>query len=570
MATNTTKKNQPEQIEMTPDGFIARYGERRYELRAIERPNDSRLKATVKAVNGQPGRFHIDTVDFYLSRSRRVFISEVARLFREPTPTIEEDVTHLITQIENYAAEQAEAARPTVILLSELEREEGLSFAQGADLIPQILADLEQLGLVGEATNKLLLYLAMTSRKMEDPLAVQILSGSGAGKSYLQDAVLSLCPPEDLIKVTSLTDQALFYKGQDALKQKVLALEEVAGATGARYALRNLISSKRLNIESTTKNPTTGKLESQLHTVNGPTAVFETTTNPDTDPETKSRYIILSVDESLAQTRAILQAQRTLHTIEGWLSRKKREAIVKRHHAFQRLLKPVIVVNPFEPFLTYSDEWLSVRRDQPKYLNLILAVTFLHQHQRPAKTHPEFGEYIETTLEDIAVAHDLAHQLFGHSLDELSAPSRELLKLLSSHVQKRAQDAGIQISDVQFNRREIREAIRWSDTRLRTHLDELTRLEYIHALSGRFGQAYRYRLLVQPEELAQPGKFLLGLKSVEELKKNANLAGLKGDLAPTSRKPSARLKAGSNSSQAKTSAKRPSSLAARAGERIRK
>src|SRR5580700_4662386 len=110
MTSMPAKKTKPEQIEMTPDGFVARYGERRYELRAIERPNDSRLKATVKAVNGQPGRFHIDTVDFYLSRSRRVFISEVARLFREPTPTIEEDVTHLITQIENYAAKQAEAA----------------------------------------------------------------------------------------------------------------------------------------------------------------------------------------------------------------------------------------------------------------------------------------------------------------------------------------------------------------------------------------------------------------------------------------------------------------------------
>jgi cell division protein FtsW (lipid II flippase) len=40
----------------------------------------------------------------------------------------------------------------------------------------------------------LVLYLAMTSRKLDDPLAVQVLSSSGSGKSHLQDAVLSLCP----------------------------------------------------------------------------------------------------------------------------------------------------------------------------------------------------------------------------------------------------------------------------------------------------------------------------------------------------------------------------------------
>jgi len=528
MTSMPAKKNKPEQIEMTPDGFVARYSERRYELRAIERPNDSRLKATVKAVNGQPGRFHIDTVDFYLSRSRRVFISEVARLFREGTPVIEEDVTHLITQLERYAAEQAELNRPVVVLMNESDRARTLKFAEQPDLIRQIENDLDQLGLVGESANKLLLYLAMTSRKMEEPLAVQILSGSGSGKSHLQDTVLSLCPPEDLTKVTSLTDQALFYKGQDALRHKVLALEEVTGSAGARYALRNLISSRRLTIESTTKNPMTGRLESQLHTVNGPTAVFETTTNPETDAETKSRYIILSVDESKAQTRAILEAQRMRHTLEGWVARQRREEIMKRHQDFQRLLKPVPVINPFEPLLTYAEsDWLSVRRDQPKYLNLILVVTFLHQFQRPRKCHPQFGEYIETTLEDVAVANDLAHQLFGQSLDELSIPSRDLLRLIAAHVEERGERAGVAWSDVQFSRRDLREAIRWSDTRLRIHLAELMRLEYIQSVSGRLGQTYRYKLLLRPAETDRPGRFMLGLKTVDQLQLNPDPADKK-------------------------------------------
>ena len=90
--------------------------------------------------------------------------------------------------------------------------------------------------------------------------------------------------------------------------------------------------------------------------------------------------------------------------------RQNRERILRRHHAFQRLLRPVPVINPFEPLLSYPDEHLLVRRDHPKYLQLILAVAFLHQMQRPLRQDPELGDYVEATLEDMAMANGLAHR----------------------------------------------------------------------------------------------------------------------------------------------------------------
>jgi len=539
-----------EKIEMTPDGFIARYGNRRYQLRAIEQQGASRLRATVKAVSGDPanaGRFHIDTVDFYLSRSRRMFMGEAARLFRVAVEIVEADVNRLISQVEAYAQKQLEGTQNQTVLVSDTDKAEALKLGKHPDLAEEILRDMEKLGLVGEATNKLIGYLVMTSRKMPDPLALLTLSGSGSGKSHLQDTILCLCPDEELIKLTSLTDRALFYKGEDSLKHKVLAVEELAGAQGADYAIRNLISAKKLVIESTIKNPLTGKLETQVNTVHGPTAVFQTTTNPQTDAETRSRFIIVSVDESPEQTRAILTAQRQSHTREGWRQRLLREAILKRHHAFQRLLKPLKVINPFEPLLSYPDEHLLVRRDQPKYLNLILAVTFLHQLQRPMQNDAELGDYIETTLDDIAIANEVAHQLFGHSLDDLSQPGRELLRLIADYMAQKGGSATGKMASgatTTFNRRELREAFKWGDTRLRTHLDELVEMEYVVPLSGRFGQTYQYRLVYEPEQHAEGGRFLAGLKSVEQLRKEANLAGVltnlapqNGHLAPTSQVP---------------------------------
>jgi DNA primase len=504
---------------LLPHGFALTCANRRYEVVAVMKSGVARLKATVKVLGAAPGRFHVEALDLYSSRARRMLAAEAGRLFGVPAETCEADLGRVLVEAERHVEQHAAAP---VAILTEADRAEALKLGKSADLVGAIQRDLGKLGIVGEETNRLLLYLAMTSRKTDDPLAVQMLSSSGSGKSHLQDAVLSLCPEEDLIKLTSLSDQALFYKGEDSLRHKALALEEVAGAEGARYAIRNLISAKKLTIETTVKSPATGRMETQVNTVHGPTAVFETTTQPDTDPETKSRYLLLSIDESPEQTRLIAEAQRQRHTLDALIARKEREAVRRRHHAFQRLLRPLCVVNPFEPLLGYGDERLTTRRDQPKYLNLILAVAFLHQLQRPVRMHPVLGDYIEATLDDIAIANDLAAELFGASLDELSAPGRRLAVQIADYVAAR----GSGWSKIDFGRRELREAIKWSDTRLRVHLGELICLEYLAPVCGQNGSAFRYRLLVSPEVLRQGGGFATGLRSVEELRKAANLAGL--------------------------------------------
>jgi DNA primase catalytic core len=521
--SDQTAQAAQEQVAATADGFTANYSGRKYELRAIEKPGASRLKATIRAVGSQ-GRFVIDTVDFYLSRSRRGFMSEAARLFGENVEVIEADTNKLIEQLESYVSHQA-AGASTVTVVSDADKAEGMKLGRQPDLAGEILRDMERLGLVGETINKLVGYLVMTSRKLADPLALLILSGSGAGKSLLQDTLLKLCPDEDLIKLTSLSDRALFYKGEDSLKNKVLAVEEVAGAEGAYYAIRNLISAKKLVIETTVKNPLTGQLTTQVNTVNGPTAVFQTTTQPDLDAETRSRFIVTSIDETPEQTRAILEAQRNSHTLDGLRRRIQREAVIQRHHAFQRLLRPLAVVNPFEPLLSYTEDRLAVRRDNPKYLTLILAVTFLHQLQRPVKHDAVCGDYIETTLDDIAIANELATALFGQSLDDLSRPGQQLLALVLDYVQSQAAQQKTTADKITFSRRELRESLKWSEYQLRTYLRELAELEYVWPLAGRQGQPFRYRLLYDGE--AQAGeRFLAGIKSVDQLQQEAATLGM--------------------------------------------
>ena len=430
----TTKKEKtieiikPKEIE---NGFIFERCQRKYIIRGIE-GSLNKCKANLRIEN--KNKFHIDTVDLYSSRARRAFIRDAVQLFGEEQETVEKDMDHIITATEKYMEEKRNHRdKEKVIIMSGEEKEEALRFGRNKNLIQEILKDIEKSGYIGEEMNKLISYLALTSRKMDDPLSILIISGSGAGKSSLQDTLLNLCPPEDLVKLTSLTGKALFYKKETALSHKVLAIEEERGAEDATYAIRNLISSKVLTIEATIKDMATGKMTTMENTVKGPTSVFKTTTDPATDPETKSRFITLSIDESREQTKRVLQYQRESYTLEGFFRKKEKQQIIERHHNFQRLLKPVSVFNPYAKLLTYLDDRVLVRCEHPKYMNIINGIAFLHQMQREIKYIERNGitlKYIEVTLEDIQLANEIAHTILGKSLSELTEPSRGLLNLI--------------------------------------------------------------------------------------------------------------------------------------------
>ena len=517
-------------------GFSVTYGLRRYDIRGWEK-GPRKLRATVRVEHA--GKLHVDTLDFYSARARSQLAQDVCRLFAEMPETIEADIQRLILECEKHQPHDpnASAAACPVPSLTADERREVEAFGAAPDLIAQILRDFEACGLIGEESNKLLGYIAMTSRKRDVPLSMLILSSSGAGKTALQDAVMAFCPPEDLIKLTALSGKALFYKEQMSLKHKVLALEEGDGAQDASYAIRNLISARELVTESTIKDLVTGRLVTMENRVEGPTAVFLTTTNPEIDAETKSRFFVTSVDESREQTRKILAFQRERHLSDGPAENAARETVLRKHRNFQRLLKPLPVKNPYAAQLTYGDDRLQGRRDQPKYLNLIKAVAFLRQMQKQTRLEGGNGtaaEVIEVDAEDIALANRLAHEILGHSLDELSRPGRDLLASLDDLVKARLKEkkrdsdpvTGLGAGEhaprgagVLFSRREVREFTGWTNTRLHIHLKELVDFEYLAVDAGRNGLPYRYRL-VWDGQGADGKRFVLGLKDVKDLQKS--------------------------------------------------
>jgi DNA primase len=503
----------------TPYGFVVGYGSRQYEIKGIQR-GGTQLKVTVKASKDVGGNlpFELSTIDLYSTRSRIWFGKLCADLFGASEELVKEDIGKILTLVEGYKPENKETAacEPT-----EAEKAEALKFLKSPDMFGEILTDLETLGVTGEETNKLVGYLAAVSRKLDDPLSVLIQSRSAAGKSTLQDAVLSLVPDEDYVKYTRITDQALFYKDEDSIAHKILAIEEEVGMGGAAYSIRNIQSSKKITVAATGKDPGTGKMRTEEYTVNGPVAVMITTTAAELEGETASRFLFLTIDESTKMTDAIHRMQREAETLEGLVRKKRSEHIIQKHHTAQRLLKPLAVVNPFTRYLSYPNRSIRTRRDHKKYLGLIRTVAYLHQYQREVKTVDVEGkqvEYIEVTLDDIDKANQLANKVLGHCLDELAPPSRTLLTGIYEMVKDVAEKQDGGIDEVYFTRRMIREHTGWNDWQIKAHIKQLEELEYLNVRIGSRGKEYAYALNYkgQGEECS---RFYMNLTSVKEIKK---------------------------------------------------
>jgi DNA primase len=305
---------------------------------------------------------------------------------------------------------------------------------------------------------------------------------------------------------------------------------EEAGAEKASYALKLLQSEGELTIASTGKDPTTGKMVTQEYHVQGPVMIFLTTTAIDMDEELQNRCLTLAVDESAEQTGRIHQWQRERRTLAGLIAKEERQDLLKKLRNAQRLLAPVRIVNRYAPDLTFANERTRHRRDNEKYLTLIDAITLLHQYQRPRGQHLVNGrtvEVLETTLDDIALANELAPEVLGRSLDELPPQTRRLLGHIRGLIKRR--NEGGKTAAAMFSRKELREACGWSLTQVRVHLERLVDLEYLAIRRGRLGSQFIYELLVDvdaAEKLAH-----IGLIDIERLRTTHQAHDYKSNLA---------------------------------------
>jgi hypothetical protein len=400
--------------------------------------------------------------------------------------------------------------------LSEKEQQEARALLQDQNFLLRFLDDIGRLGCAGEEENKITLYLALTSRKLDEPIDIVVKGDSSGGKSFLVERVAEFHPREEVLQFTWISAKALLYRPDD-LSHKAIIIYEKVGSEQADYSIRTIQSEKKLRGSTVEMNAKTGRFETRDVEVSGPVAFIETTTKGSLHPENATRVFDLRVDESEEQTEAIFAAQDARH-MEMEIDR---EALLRPWRNAQRLVKSYPVIIPFVERIRFPTRPLRVRRDRPRFLALIEASCLLHQFQRNKKII-NGTEYLVATPEDYGVAYRLAHKILGHSLKGTTPQVEWVVKTVMEMTKEDPSKT--------FTCKDLRSWLGCSRPTAAKHVNAAIRSGYIEFAQKTEGTEHRYRLvrewdeeeslLISPEELAaqlgtalQPANLSTAVKS---------------------------------------------------------
>lgn len=447
-----------------------------------------RMRITLK-VHRYDNEFHAlrHSIDLYNANGVEKLVRKLAEFLELGTGTIRRGLQELINLLEKYRLEkidEKENEEAEEYLLTKEQRRSALRFLQSPNLLERTNKRIGNSGVVGEETNRLLMYLIFTSRKTKRPLNCISFGSSGSGKTHLQTKVAELIPFEDKVELTVLSANALYYMKRHELKHKLVLIEDLDGAEQVLYPLRELQTRNRIT-KSVVQKGIGGQGTTKHLTVEGPVSVAGCTTQESIYEDNSNRSFLLYIDESQEQDECIMNYQRKIFAgrIDVELEQQSAELLQN----VQRLLKPIKVVNPYAEYLSLPKSVFKPRRTNAHYLAFIEAITFYHQHQREKLYDTDTGEeYIQTTIEDIENANKLITDVLLRKSDPLNGATRNYLERLKTYVTNKGNTV--------FNNQEIRRSFRIAETTLRRYHHTLLQEGYIKRNKDEDAGSYAYEL----------------------------------------------------------------------------
>lgn len=440
------------------------------------------LRVNIRAGNGRVSYY--DSIDLYSSRGRSSFAQGLYRTWGAVPERVETDLIKILEYLERERDERLMRKDTSVKHdMSEEEKEIGMKLLLDKNLFTTIARDMTAMGYIGEELNKILMYLCASSRKLDDPISVLIISQSSSGKSYLVDTVRRLMPPEEVVAITSLSDQALNYI--DDLMHKFLILGEAVHGETVEYQIREMLSGKELSRLVTVKDPETGRMQSEVMRTPVVVSSVMSGTNSAINPENASRCFVVNTDESSEQTKRIQESQRYKYSLEKLKSGgREKDVIIKTHRAAQRLLKKVNIVNDFAPFLNFPVKLMRTRRDHDRFMDLIACVCFLRQYQKKEERDGDIS-FIRCDLEDYKVAYTIMVEgILSSSMKEIPAAVQILYEQMRSFAKQEAKKQALEVTEISMTQRQIREYTGQNQTSVKTGIRQLLDYEYVSVVHG--------------------------------------------------------------------------------------
>ena len=428
------------------------------------------------------------TLDLYNDNQVEKFVRKIAERLEIGTSIVRRTLQEVTKELENYRfllIEQYEASMmPYRKELSAIEEKEAIKFLRSKDLLSKTNKLIGKSGVIGEENNRQTMFLIFTSRKTNNPLHCISLGSSGVGKTHLQSSISALIPEEDVIEVTNLSANALYYFARTELSHKIIVIEDLDGAASVLYIIRELASKKTIKkrVVHKDKNGNTKTIEL---IVEGPVCIAGATTQENIYEDNANRSFLLYIDESAEQDQRIMHFQRLLSA--GKINLDEQLQAKQQLQNLQRILKPIKVINPFAEYLELPQSVFKPRRTNSHYLQFIEVITFYKQYQREQQVNKETGElFIETTIEDIQEANELIIDVLLRKSDTINGACRNHLERLKDYLKQNNQTT--------FTNAEIRRNLRVKESTLRNYNKQLLLEAYITKIKGKKGQTYYYQI----------------------------------------------------------------------------
>lgn len=432
-------------------------------------------------------RKHRNKIDLFDRNQLLGFSKLVTELEYLDAIQFESHLVKLTDELEKYRDTKFELKSSETIknkqinLLPPEKQRKAIEFLSGSNLINRIDELIETSGVVGESSNRKMLFVIASTYKMFNPLHALVQGTSGSGKSHLINSIAGLMPQEDILNMTRVTSKSFYHYKDDELIRKLVLIQDFDGLDEeAQYAFREMQSAGFVS-SSTTYKDQFGKLISTVKRVDAQFASMVATTHSEIYFDNMSRSIVVGVDESEEQTLRIIQHQNK--KTAGLIDMKQVNEAKELLQDVIRTLKPFEVVNRYADKLQLPVEAKMLRRLNNHYQSFVNQITLLHQFQREVD---EQGRLIATP-EDLKLACEILFEAIMWKIDELDSSLRQFFEQLKSYLTAKGPNA-------RFTTREVRLAFNISKTQMFRYMEELRSLEYIQVAGGSSNRGYEYHV----------------------------------------------------------------------------
>jgi DNA primase len=447
------------------------------------------MKITL-VIENEDGYKSRNKLDLYEDKQVEKLCKDVSERLQLRRDLLEQDVYKLTDLLDRYRDEelkqsQSEKEADIIVPLTEKQKQQLESFATKPQLIKRLNELLGKTGIVGEEQNRIFLLLVAISHKMDSPSHALIQGSSGSGKTKLLKQIVSCMPREKVTLLTRMTDKALYNYQWNYFNNRLFCLEDMDGLSEeAEFALRELMSSGSIRSSAAIKDEQ-GNISTGEKYVEGPIASLACTTKGEIYEDNMGRVFLIAVDESLEQTKRIIEYQNK--KAAGLIDQEQEKQASLFMERFVRSLTPYQVVNPYANQIHLPEEAHKIRRLNDLFQSFVKIITMVNQYQRKKDSK----QRLISELEDLELAVEMMFECIVLKVDELDGSLRQFYEKLKHYLKKEYKE---NFTKIDFTGRQIRQALQLSKAQVNRYLQTLLELEYIQQ-SGFLNKGFKYKIM---------------------------------------------------------------------------